>query len=339
MNQMQETPQLNKPEKKKEINVMLSCPSDAFEECYSSVKEAIDAFNIHSDNTNHIHLKLIHWSTDSYPESGNHPQTILNRQLTDSAEMGIAIFWKRFGTPTQSYGSGTEEEISLLTAANKQVFLYFYSKPVSPLDISSDEDIQQLRKINEYKNNYKGLYSCNSSNLESLKRNIVNDLIKFFKDHPDYPNSIGAKKRYKWYRSDTNQEISPQDVLQLFDNKVQLDGNIARFEKTLPDGNTIYSEYDFESGTIKNVTAPGFPQEYTVDIAHDQIILKKEQEITINGNAYILVYYRLKFGGECYVYYDKETHCLQQFDGRAPANKQFSIDVNTKKITLINKPN
>lgn len=33
----------------------------------------------------------------------------------------VAIFWTKFGTPTDKYGSGTEEEIEEMLSSNKQV--------------------------------------------------------------------------------------------------------------------------------------------------------------------------------------------------------------------------
>jgi len=70
--------------------------------------------------------------------------------------MAVAIFWTRFGTPTDEYASGTEEEIEQMIAENKQVFMYFSDVPVSP----SKTDSEQYKKIQQFREKYKdnGLY-------------------------------------------------------------------------------------------------------------------------------------------------------------------------------------
>lgn len=72
--------------------------------------------------------------------------------------MDVAIFWTRFGTPTDDYGSGTEEEINLLIKNNKQVFLYFLNKPIPPSLTDSPDYMENREKINCLKEKYKGLY-------------------------------------------------------------------------------------------------------------------------------------------------------------------------------------
>ena len=66
------------------------------------------------------------------------------------------MFWTRFGSPTENYGSGTEEEIERMISMNKQVFLYFLDKPISPskIDHTQYEKIKQF--MEEHKN--KGIY-------------------------------------------------------------------------------------------------------------------------------------------------------------------------------------
>ena len=51
---------------------------------------------------------------------------------------GCCNFWTRFGSPTDEYGSGTEEEIEIMLQSGKQVFMYFSDKPISPSEMNSD---------------------------------------------------------------------------------------------------------------------------------------------------------------------------------------------------------
>ena len=65
--------------------------------------------------------------------------------------MALGVFWTRFGTPTENYGSGTEEEIERMLAMGKQVFLYFLDKPVCPSQINQE----QYKKIQTFMNKHK----------------------------------------------------------------------------------------------------------------------------------------------------------------------------------------
>jgi hypothetical protein len=133
-------------------DLLLSCPGDVYETCIDVVKSAVDEFNKFALSNLSISINLKHWSTDSYPQSGGNPQELLNAQIVDNADAAVAIFWTRFGTPTDKYGSGTEEEISRLIDSNKQVFLYFFNKPVPPNSINSSE----YERVLAFKDKYKG---------------------------------------------------------------------------------------------------------------------------------------------------------------------------------------
>jgi hypothetical protein len=73
-------------------------------------------------------LVPVGWETDSVPEWGNHPQSILNRQLVDSSDVLLGIFWTRLGTATPDSASGTVEEIERFAKTGKPVMLYFCRK-------------------------------------------------------------------------------------------------------------------------------------------------------------------------------------------------------------------
>lgn len=70
-------------------------------------------------------LLPIHWTTNSYPEHGAHPQTLLNGQLVSKSDMLVGIFGARVGTATDKSKSGTIEEIEEHIKAGKPVMLFF----------------------------------------------------------------------------------------------------------------------------------------------------------------------------------------------------------------------
>lgn len=157
-------------------DVLISCPSDVHD-YLEVIHESIDSFNKLFGALNNIHIATKHWSTDSYPESGDKPQELLNKQLVHTCDAAIAIFWTKFGTPTDKHGSGTEEEIEEMLSAGKQVFMYFIDAPINPSNI----DMEQYKKVQDFKQRYKdkGLYAL-VEDKQSLKRELTNHLSMHF---------------------------------------------------------------------------------------------------------------------------------------------------------------
>ena len=131
-------------------DLLISCPGDV-NDYLELIKEAVDNFNKLYGSLNNIQVSVKHWSTDSFPESGDKPQELLNKQIVRDCDAAVAIFWTRFGTATDRYGSGTEEEIEEMLLAKKQVFMYFLEAPIIPSNI----DIKQYEKVKEFKERYK----------------------------------------------------------------------------------------------------------------------------------------------------------------------------------------
>lgn len=127
------------PKDIKVYDLLISCPSDVSEYVEMLEKE-INHFNNLFGRKNDIIVRTRYWSRDSYSGFGNQPQELLNKQIVDSSDMAVGVFWTRFGSPTENYGSGTEEEIERMLSEGKQVFLYFLDKPLSP----SKTDLEQL---------------------------------------------------------------------------------------------------------------------------------------------------------------------------------------------------
>jgi len=161
--------------------LLLSCPGDVYEECFPVVKDTVAEFNQMYGNLYNVGITLTHWTTDSYPQSGGHPQKLLNTQIVDSADAAIAIFWTRFGTPTEEYGSGTEEEIEKMLSADRQVFLYFLDKPVPPSILADPKSRSEFDKIQELKRRYqnRGIYWF-VHDAQDLKQKLTIHLVKHF---------------------------------------------------------------------------------------------------------------------------------------------------------------
>jgi len=159
-----------------QFDLLISCPSDVKEEL-EIIKETVEDFNRMFGAANNCSIVTKHWSKDSYPQSGGKPQNLLNKQFVLDCDAAVAVFWTRFGTPTDNYGSGTEEEIEELLKSGKQVFLYFCDRPITP----SVFDPVQYAKVTEFRGKYKdkGIYST-YADLSDFKKDFLNHLSLHF---------------------------------------------------------------------------------------------------------------------------------------------------------------
>lgn len=135
----------------KVVNVLVASPSDVAAE-RRAVREAIHDWNAVNSQREGIVLMPIGWETHAMPEVGGHPQALLNRQFVDNADLVIAIFWTKLGTPTETAPSGTVEEIERHRSSGKPVMLYFSSAPVVPDSI----DPEQYAALKKYRKSMEG---------------------------------------------------------------------------------------------------------------------------------------------------------------------------------------
>jgi hypothetical protein len=117
------------------LRVMIASPGDVTEE-RKIVTEEIYRWNDANAFARRLVLLPVKWETHSTPQLGDHPQTIINRQLLDEADIVVGIFGTRIGTATEEYVSGTVEEIKNHVAAGKTAKIYFSDVPVPPSSLN-----------------------------------------------------------------------------------------------------------------------------------------------------------------------------------------------------------
>ena len=157
-------------------DILVSCPGDITEE-RKIIEEEIIRFNELYSDTLGISLRTRHWLKSSFPESGGKPQALLNKQFVNNSDAAIALFWGRFGTPTDKYESGTEEEIEIMLSQGKQVFMYFSDVPIAPSKI----DEEQYSRVKAFRNKYKdrGIYETYTS-IEEFRKKVFAHISAFF---------------------------------------------------------------------------------------------------------------------------------------------------------------
>lgn len=167
-------------------NVLYSCPGDVVF-LKDIIQDVINKFNETIGNENGIFLMLKHWQDSSYPRTGKSGQETINSEVINDCDMAIAIFWTQFGHPTEKYGSGTEEEIMKMLKSKKQVFLYFYDKPINPSELLKDATKQKeyakiLNLKKEFEEKKYGLHGGIFSSEDAFRETLLVHLQKYFID-------------------------------------------------------------------------------------------------------------------------------------------------------------
>src|SRR5437870_2445930 len=85
-------------------------PSDVPEH-RDAVERAIHAWNAHTGPMLNARIEPVRWESHARPQMGSGPQAVLNKQIVDDVDFGIAFFWGRPGTPTDDHEPGTREAI------------------------------------------------------------------------------------------------------------------------------------------------------------------------------------------------------------------------------------
>lgn len=128
------------------LRVLVASPSDV-PEARDAVENAIHSWNSRHAATRNIVLLPWRWENDSVPLLGNHPQSIINEQGVDGADIVVALFGSRLGSPTPEAVSGTVEEIERAVNSGKPVHLYFSTAPLPhDIDVSQLEGLRQFRR-------------------------------------------------------------------------------------------------------------------------------------------------------------------------------------------------
>ena len=132
--------------------VFIASPSDMPEARQAAI-EVINNWNALNAAAEGVVLLPVTWETHATPETGVRPQAAINRQMVDTCDLLVGMFWTRYGTNTGVAPSGTAEEIERFVAANKPVMLYFSRIPIDPSNIDQQQHalLRQFREETQQK--------------------------------------------------------------------------------------------------------------------------------------------------------------------------------------------
>src|ERR1700736_1165068 len=176
------------------VKVTLCGPSDVAKEI-AFATEVINDWNCQHGEQRGFWVKHQHWSTDSYPDAQETGQGAINKQLIDSTDILVAIFWSRIGTPTANAESGTVEEIQRAIAGGKKVMVYF--SDLEPL--TAGASIEQVKRLSAFREQLRTHRSCWTFQSRSRFRDdFANHLALVLNDFP-----LGRKGRARRKPSET----------------------------------------------------------------------------------------------------------------------------------------
>jgi hypothetical protein len=139
------------------FRIVLAAPSDVDAEC-KSVEQIVAELNRVIGPYVDCEVRLTWWRTDVAP--GFHadgPQGVIDARLRiNEADALLGIFWRRFGTPTEQAGSGTEHEFrtaydSWKATTRPRVMMYFCEKPATP---HTPDELAQWAKVLEFRESF-----------------------------------------------------------------------------------------------------------------------------------------------------------------------------------------
>lgn len=193
------------------LRVLISCPGDVSSDDLSIAHKAINRWNVLlGEQFEHV-VVPVSWSEHAASEFGAPPQDILNRQLVDVVDLGIAIFWNRLGTKTNHAESGTVEEIQRLYDAGKPVGVLRCNYPVPPRG-----DHEERARLDQYlKELYGNALIVNYETDAQLAAQIDTILTRIVTRHEglsDSDGNLGGRRRLGSYilpRVETERAVEP----------------------------------------------------------------------------------------------------------------------------------
>ncbi|MCC6246190.1 MAG: DUF4062 domain-containing protein [Rubrivivax sp.] len=164
------------------FRVAIASPGDVNEE-RRVIRSVVHDWNAAHARTRAVVLLPVGWESDSAALMGARAQEIINNQVIRTADLLIAVFWTRLGTPTSVAPSGTVEEIQEFLAAGKPVMIYFSNAPVVPASI----DQKQYAALLEFKTwcEANGLVGSYTSVVE-LRERLTRELALLVNTHSNF---------------------------------------------------------------------------------------------------------------------------------------------------------
>ena len=163
-----------------EYKIFIGSPSDVQEE-REIIEEIINEMNDLYEHLDIPKLKLISLKTDVRSKIGDFEgQSAIDKQIDGKYNVFIGILWKKFGTKTENYDSGTQQEFYNAYSRYKEnpksmEIMFYFCERTSKFSEIDGEQLALVQKFRKKLEDNKGLYKTYSS-LEEFRDTIKNDL-------------------------------------------------------------------------------------------------------------------------------------------------------------------
>jgi hypothetical protein len=148
---------------------LLISPGDVQAE-REAIVAAVESWNAHVGEGLQARVEIVRWESHARPAMGAPAQEVINTQLVDGCDFGVAVFWSRLGSPTEKHPSGSAEEVERLLQKNAEVMVYFCERDI-PQDRLQDDQYARLQALKkDYRS--RGLLAT-YKNVEQLKETVV----------------------------------------------------------------------------------------------------------------------------------------------------------------------
>jgi hypothetical protein len=127
------------------VEIFIASPSDVVGE-RDILEEVIQEWNAINSKNKRIILQPVRWEKNVHSDFSGSPQDVINRQILEEADILVAMFWSRIGTPTNEHESGTVEELKVHIEAGKPAIVLF-----NKADLKQDHDPVQFSLLQEFK--------------------------------------------------------------------------------------------------------------------------------------------------------------------------------------------
>jgi len=134
-----------------QIKLFVSSPSDVLAE-RNIVEDTVQQINKNEGLEKSFNINIYRWENDFKPEWDTYQKQI-NKELVDT-DIFVGILWNRFGTPTDEYFSGTEEEFEKtleLVKKGKKIELCFYKcMKTEGFNSNDSKQLDQKKRVNDF---------------------------------------------------------------------------------------------------------------------------------------------------------------------------------------------
>ena len=132
------------PDPANSVLVVVASPGDAVQERVA-IRDVLNDWNLKHGRRQGVIVLPWLYERHAVPSMGGRPQTLINSQAVDVADIVVAIFDARLGSSTGVDVSGTAEEIHRGMSSGKPVHVYF-----SQESLPRDVDLDQLRALRTF---------------------------------------------------------------------------------------------------------------------------------------------------------------------------------------------